>query len=299
MFTTVGKRKGTPRKYGIVTGALNLFWPYSPARVAGFAETNGLLGVLMPNTAESDHVKKQRARINLCRYRDFNRFPKEGDVILSIGGRRFVSWYGWRWHGFESREQAVDAYNKLLFTVWEGAEQNEAFTIEHLFNRWEVLDKPPLPKYLAKRKNKGMLWGRVYRKFQKLFLMRLALERGLDLNLPYTSREWLVKPGATKVDFEKFIPHLDQAGQDLPISRLVKMAVDGGSLGKEPSVLREHRRALYQLARQQSFAEFGDRISTLTLPNFPEPAWGQDKWRKAIEGKSPISFPSGHNASKF
>ena len=81
------KPLGRPMKYDVIIEALDEETVYSPAAIARFAKSQGLLDQFRQND-EDDRLLLLRIRIAMARFSDNHEFPPEGDGILKLKGHR-------------------------------------------------------------------------------------------------------------------------------------------------------------------------------------------------------------------
>jgi hypothetical protein len=87
--------EGRPKKYGDVLAALPATDLFSPASIAEFAETKGMLEACDPSEL---HLEKQRIRISMGRYSNYRGFHNDGDGTVNKNGQPPIpAWRGWRW----------------------------------------------------------------------------------------------------------------------------------------------------------------------------------------------------------
>ncbi len=86
---------GRPLKYKLTIKHLIDEHIYSPATIAIYAGSNGLLKATDP---AGIRLEKQRIRITMGRFSNNHDFPDQGDGIVTLPGQAPVpGWFGWRW----------------------------------------------------------------------------------------------------------------------------------------------------------------------------------------------------------
>lgn len=86
---------GRPMKYSSIIELLDEDQVYTPALIADFAESHGLIP---PSNTEEGLLARRRVRIAMGRFSNNHRFPDEGDGFVTLRGQPPVpAWFGWRW----------------------------------------------------------------------------------------------------------------------------------------------------------------------------------------------------------
>ncbi len=86
---------GRPMKYREILLRLEDHDLYTPATIARFAET---LGLVEGSEKADRRLLLQRIRITLCRFSNYHNFPDEGDGMITLRGQAPTpGWFGWRW----------------------------------------------------------------------------------------------------------------------------------------------------------------------------------------------------------
>ena len=84
-------------KYSRLVQAIDDETLYNPALIARFAEEKGFLKSCQTDLT-ARRLEKRRIRIILARFSTNHGFPRPGDGLIQLYGRRvFIGWFGWRW----------------------------------------------------------------------------------------------------------------------------------------------------------------------------------------------------------
>ncbi len=286
VFSVNESGKGRPPLYSVILSALDVREAYSPAMVSDFAAAHGFLGALHPEPSLDMAFKKNRTRIALGRHTTLKQFPQDGDTQIHFKGRWFSAWYGWRWSGTASLEEALELGEQFFRPLWQKLEAERCYDLVSLFELCRGLSLSPPPKVFETRQGGARLWLELSHKCMGIRLIRRALYAGLDTGLSYPLDRWQAQPThPIRSLFElPLIGHRLEKERIYTVGALLELACHYGLFANlDPVEQIALRSSLYRFARVQRFPEFGDQGSE-TGQTLPVPGWLGKRWRNAIFG---------------
>lgn len=278
--------KGRPPLYSVIMSALDVREAYSPATVSDFAATHGFLSALHPEPGLDLAFKKNRTRIALGRHTTLRQFPPDGDTQILFKGRWFSAWYGWRWLGVSSLEEALELSETWLQPLWSSLEPGRAYDLANLWAQCSELSPQQLPKVFETREDGDRLWQQLHQKCMGIRLTRRALYAGLDPLASYPLERWQMRPtNRFHALYElPMIGHRLEKERIYTVGELLELASRHGLfLGLDAVEQIALRSSLYRFARAQRFPESGDQ-TTSSDQTPPVPGWFGKRWRLAIFG---------------
>ncbi len=278
--------KGRPPLYSVILNVLDARDVYSPASIADFVATHGLIDVLHPEPGLDLAFKKNRTRIALGRHTAIREFPQNGDAYIQFKGRWFAAWHGWRWQGAAGLDAALAAGEHTFKPLWSLLEPSQNYDLARVCNSCRRLRTPVPPKVFESREDGSRMWGELHYRSMVMLLTRRALYSGLDPAVAYPLERWQAKPPERAYGLLELpmIGHRLERERIYTVADLLELAFQYGLFHGLGTLERlALRSALYRFARTRRFPEGGDQLTSKTLE--PQvPGWFGWRWRSAIFG---------------